>query len=159
MIRYLTGDATDPKPATDDPAERFLIMHICNDVGVWGAGFVLDLSKRWREPEQAFRAGTLLLGSMQLIRVRDFLGRTYVANLVAQHGLRSQSNPRPLLYTRLRQCLIALNDYIENDTQRFTTIHAPRLGTGLAGGEWLTVEKILNEVMYHRNITIYDLPK
>lgn len=38
--------------------------------------------------------------------------------------------------------------------------HMPRLGCGLAGGEWSKVEIILNEILLLNNvesITVYDL--
>ena len=49
-IKYIKGDATRP---IGDGSK--LILHICNDVGAWGSGFVVALSKRWKEPEQKYR--------------------------------------------------------------------------------------------------------
>ena len=49
-IEFMTGDAT--KPVGDGPK---IIVHICNDIGGWGKGFVLAISKRWQEPEAAYR--------------------------------------------------------------------------------------------------------
>ncbi len=40
-ISYLVGDATTPD--TQGPK---IISHICNDIGAWGKGFVLAISKR-----------------------------------------------------------------------------------------------------------------
>lgn len=34
----------------------------------------------------------------------------------------------------------------------------PRIGCGLAGGDWSIVEKILNNVFDDRTIYVYDLP-
>lgn len=50
-ISYVIGDATDPP--RDRPG---IIAHVCNDIGAWGKGFVLALSRRWKQPEQDFRA-------------------------------------------------------------------------------------------------------
>ena len=44
-IAYTTGDATAPEG--DGPK---IIVHVCNDVGGWGRGFVMAISKRWPEP-------------------------------------------------------------------------------------------------------------
>jgi hypothetical protein len=78
VIRYVTGDAT--RLIGVGPR---VIVHVCNDVGKWGAGFVLALSRRWREPEAAYRAwyrsrkGTveppLELGSVQFVDVAEQL--------------------------------------------------------------------------------------
>jgi O-acetyl-ADP-ribose deacetylase (regulator of RNase III) len=50
-ITYLTGDATAPVGTGTK-----IIAHVCNDIGRWGKGFVLVISKRWPEPEHAFKA-------------------------------------------------------------------------------------------------------
>ncbi len=49
-IEYVSGDATRP---VGDGCK--VIVHICNDRGGWGKGFVLALSKRWKQPEAAYR--------------------------------------------------------------------------------------------------------
>ena len=45
-IIYLKGDATKPEGLGTK-----IIAHVCNDVGLWGKGFVLAVSKRWKFPE------------------------------------------------------------------------------------------------------------
>ncbi len=50
-IIYLKGDATEPI-VTDGMR---IITHICNDKGRWGAGFVMALSRKWKEPEDEYR--------------------------------------------------------------------------------------------------------
>lgn len=52
-ITYITGDATRPQ---DQGAK--IIVHICNDIGGWGKGFVVAISRRWPEPEQRTASGT-----------------------------------------------------------------------------------------------------
>ena len=32
-----------------------MIVHVCNDIGGWGAGFVVAISRRWKAPEEAYR--------------------------------------------------------------------------------------------------------
>jgi O-acetyl-ADP-ribose deacetylase (regulator of RNase III) len=49
-ITYLIGDAT--APGGRGPG---VIAHVCNDSGGWGKGFVLAVSRRWPEPEAAYR--------------------------------------------------------------------------------------------------------
>src|ERR1044072_1671109 len=50
-ISYLKGDATSPQAKGVK-----LICHICNDLGGWGKGFALAISRRWDEPEEKYRA-------------------------------------------------------------------------------------------------------
>ncbi len=42
QINYVKGDATAPIGIGNK-----IIVHICNDIGRWGKGFVMALSKKW----------------------------------------------------------------------------------------------------------------
>lgn len=160
-IHYLTGDATAPvkKPA--------LIMHVCNDVGGWGRGFVLALSKKWEEPEARFRhmsrfgSDTDLLGQVQFVPVEDGIS---VVNMIAQHDIATVRGRPPIRYEALAECLgkIASHPALwwrdgQQEAERYT-IHAPRLGCGLAGGSWSVVEPLIEFYLKDREVYIYDLP-
>src|SRR4051794_31137312 len=106
-ITYRKGDAT--APATDGTR---IICHVCNDIGGWGKGFVLAISRRWREPEAQYRAwhkqgesAGFRLGAIQLVDVEPEL---MVANMVAQHGIHPSAGIPPLRYDALRDCLTTL---------------------------------------------------
>jgi len=49
-LNYRIGDATQPYGVGNK-----VLVHVCNDVGAWGKGFVLAISKRWKEPEKQYR--------------------------------------------------------------------------------------------------------
>lgn len=49
-IRYVDGDATRPQGKG-----KKIIAHGCNDIGGWGSGFVVAVSKRFELPEVAYR--------------------------------------------------------------------------------------------------------
>jgi O-acetyl-ADP-ribose deacetylase (regulator of RNase III) len=152
-ITYLVGDAT----ARDDRGPG-VIAHVCNDSGGWGKGFVLAISRRWHEPEAAYRRWARSdqefgLGMVQLVRVDDHL---CVANMVAQHGYVSPANPVAIRYDALAQCLSELASRIEEGT----VIHMPRIGCGLAVGTWDQIEPLLDEhlAMAGFDVRAYDLP-
>jgi O-acetyl-ADP-ribose deacetylase (regulator of RNase III) len=152
-VRYCVGDAT--VPSTDG---NKLIAHICNDRGAWGKGFVLALSKRWRQPAEAFKSWFkeskgFELGAVQFVQVeRDI----WIANMVAQHGLKAQHGIPPIRYEALRSCLEKMAEKAE---EIGATVHMPRIGCGLAGGEWSRVEPIIVETLCVKGIevTVYDL--
>ena len=52
-ILYIKGDATAPIGSGVK-----VITHICNDIGGWGKGFVLALSKKWKMPKKPIASGT-----------------------------------------------------------------------------------------------------
>jgi O-acetyl-ADP-ribose deacetylase (regulator of RNase III) len=151
-IHYLTGDATEPvkKPA--------LIMHVCNDVGGWGRGFVLALSKKWKDPEAAYRRRTLWpLGDVDFVWVADGVA---VANMIAQRDVRPDSGVPPIRYQALAVCLGRVHEWTAplGDRPDFS-IHAPRIGCGLAGGSWSRVEPLIKRHLKDREVYIYDLPQ
>ena len=146
-IKYVVGDATAPQGES-----KKIICHICNDLGAWGAGFVLALSKKWRYPEDFYRARhTYPLGHADILSVED---DTYVANMIAQHGIRPDSEGvPPVRYEALKEALSKVNVVA---LRIGATLHMPRIGCGLAGGNWEEVEKIINEVVTV-NVIVYDL--
>lgn len=153
-ITYVVGDATQPSGSGHK-----IIAHVVNDVGAWGAGFVLALSRRWPAVEEHYRnahaRGGHTLGYTTFIRVGlDLL----VANMYAQRGYRSRDNPVPLDYEALRRCLTSLGIGLESSGG---SLHIPRIGCGLAGGKWDRVEPIIREEVCSRgaSVVVYDLPE
>ena len=156
MIHYVKGDATDPVVKTGVRA----ILHVCNDQGGWGRGFVLAISKKWKEPETKYRdfiksakrEGIETLGRVQHIVVDH---NTTVLNMIAQHGYKSSQNPVPLNYYALELCLEAVAELFDGDEN--ITIHMPRIGCGLAGGNWPEVEALITRILSKLEVYVYDL--
>lgn len=156
MIRYVRGDATQPicKPA--------IITHICNDFGGWGSGFVVAISRRWRQPESVYRLkyqqarsenSLLRLGDVQFVDVDDEI---VVANLIGQHKyITVSSNEKPIRYEAVREGLFTVARQAE---QTGYSIHMPRIGCGLAGGSWDRIEPMIEECCDGISVFVYDLP-
>jgi O-acetyl-ADP-ribose deacetylase (regulator of RNase III) len=149
-IKYIKGDATNPIGEGNK-----IICHICNDVHVWGAGFVLAISKRWKAPEIIYRnenVRDLKLGDVQFVPVEDDI---IVANMIAQRGIGHDfsSGRPPIRYNALHICLVKVNDWA---CKTGATLHMPRIGCGLAGGEWNIIEQIIQDVV-SVDVTVYDL--
>ena len=153
-ITFIKGDATCPEAK----GTKF-ICHICNGIGGWGKGFVLAISKRWEEPEAVYRAwyanrksNNFSLGAVQFVQVEPWI---WIANLVAQRGVKKGSNGPPIRYDALRECLAKV---AEKATERTASIHMPRMGCGLAGGKWELIEPIIVETLCTRglSVTVYD---
>jgi O-acetyl-ADP-ribose deacetylase (regulator of RNase III) len=146
-IKYIKGDAT--YPVGDG---KKIICHICNNKGAWGAGFVLALSKRWKEPEEFYREIIeYKLGNVQIVPVEDDI---LVANMIAQHNVYPDANGfPPIRYGAVRVALTAVNDLAKTIN---ATLHMPRIGAGLAGGRWEDIEQIIKEVV-SVDVYVYDL--
>jgi O-acetyl-ADP-ribose deacetylase (regulator of RNase III) len=112
---------------------------------------VIALSNRWKMPEVAYKLKKkYILGEVDFVRVENDI---VVANMIAQHGIRSAGNDTPIDYNAVRTCLNAVNDMA---FRTGATIHMPRIGCGLAGGKWEEIEKIIKHVM-SVDVYVYDL--
>ncbi len=150
-ITYLKGDATVPQAKGTK-----VIVHICNNIGGWGKGFVLAISKRWSEPEKSYREwhrnrakNDFELGAIQVIQVTDYI---YIGNMIAQQGIKTGSNGVPIRYEAVRECL----EKIAKEAQLLSaSIHMPRIGCGLAGGKWEKIEPIIQETLIQKELDVY----
>jgi O-acetyl-ADP-ribose deacetylase (regulator of RNase III) len=153
-ITYVRGDATVPFGKGVK-----LIAHVCNDLGGWGKGFVLALSRRWPEPEKAYRAwhrdraaNDFTLGAAQFVQVEPYV---WVANMIGQRGIRTGSNGVPVRYEAIDAALARLAD---KALELGASVHMPRIGCGLAGGRWSRIEPLITERLVGRGVpvTVYD---
>ncbi len=153
-INYVRGDATVPSVKGVK-----VIAHVCNDIGGWGKGFVLALSRRWPEPEKAYRAwhrarasNDFGLGAIQLVQVERYV---WVANMIGQRGIRTGSKGVPVRYEAIDTALGLLAD---RAAELGASVHMPRIGCGLAGGTWSRVEPLVTERLVQQGIavTVYD---
>jgi O-acetyl-ADP-ribose deacetylase (regulator of RNase III) len=153
-LTYVKGDATAPHGKGVK-----VIAHVSNDAGGWGKGFVLALSRRWKEPERAFRrwyrgrAGNdFALGAVQFVQVDRYI---WVANMIGQHGVKTGSNGPPVRYTAIATALAAVG---ARALELHASVHMPRIGCGLAGGRWEMVAPLVTANLVARGVavTVYD---
>ncbi|TRV78909.1 macro domain-containing protein [Streptomyces sp. 130] len=153
-IMYVRGDATAPQGKGVK-----VIVHVCNDLGGWGKGFVLALSRRWPEPEAAYRGwhrerarNDFGLGAVQFVQVTPVV---WVANVVGQHGMRRGSKGVPVRYEAIDTGLAAVAD---RALELGASVHMPRIGCGLAGGTWSRIEPLIEGRLTARGlpVTVYD---
>lgn len=159
LINYLTGDATKPIGSSDK-----IIAHVCNDIGKWGAGFTKALDRlsytarnSYMELYKYRKTPFIPLGTIDIIGINAENGRLYVCNMIAQHGVYGPLNKQPICYDALEYALDSLNDRIDASFNEPVTIHMPRIGAGLARGDWHVIELILNKTLGDKTVNVYDL--
>ena len=174
-LHYTKGDATAPQLSGNK-----IIVHICNDVGGWGKGFVIAISERWSAPEATYRnwfknkisetsdkvefqrvehrdkysdEKKFELGNVQFVKVEADL---WVANMIAQTGIKrdKEGNP-PIRYPFVSEGIERVREFAK---VQHASVHMPRIGCGLAGGNWDTIEPIISEELIAHGIdtTVYD---
>lgn len=158
MFRYVDGDATETG------SESVVIAHLCNDLGIWGAGFVLALSERWSGPEEAYLSlwddeicqKPELRGKIQVVEASE---KVIVVNMIAMDRIntrkmrkraRSSADLDRIDYPALQNCLQSLAK-VSPDRK----IQMPMIGNGLAGGDWERIEAMIKEELVDRDVTIF----
>lgn len=150
MIHYLKADATVPQAEGN-----IVIAHICNDIGAWGKGFVLALSKRWKYPEKQYKqwykeGEDFALGEVQFVSVEE---KIWVANLIGQHNIyRDENGDPPIRYEAVKKGLQIIADFAYEINAK---VQMPRIGCGLAGGSWDRIEKLIRQTLLRKNIEVF----
>jgi len=154
-IRLFHGNVLEPRNGG-----KKIICQLVNDKAVkWGGGVARKIAKQFPDAEQAY--------TEQVMRIpqRDRLGCAIfskasedltIASLIGQEGFGPSLFPR-IRYAALQTCLEQVS---ERAVAMGASVHMPKIGTGSAGGDWSTVEEILDDVMVRAGlfVTVYDIP-
>jgi O-acetyl-ADP-ribose deacetylase (regulator of RNase III) len=161
-ISYVVGDATLPQSA-----KTTIICHSCNDIGAWGAGFVVPLGQKYPEAREKYlewsgRAPSNIgaittpfkLGEVQFVKINPQL---WIANLIGQKGVGFRNGP-PVKYDALYDGFVKVADFAVSQSAE---VVMPRIGCGLGGGDWNVVEKLINQTLIRKGVSVIvcDLPQ
>ncbi len=151
MILNVRKDAT-----ITEPNKRTIIAHVVNDIGAFGAGFSGALERAYPGTRLSYwdniRGNKHLLGSVLITKTGN--RNVCVAHLVAQHGVRSKDNPTPIKYHALKMCLQELSTIVVG----YDVIQMPKIGSGLAGGDWSIIEPMIQQHLGNFNVVVCDYP-
>ena len=150
-------------------SSTIIIPHVCNNINAFGAGFASQVAEEFPSVKMNFHmlGNTAKLGHVQYVSVaKNSVHRHELifANMIAQNKLLSQNNPRPLNYAAL---VYAMND-VRNHIQRIKQsnseidnieIHAPKFGSGLAGGDWSFIMNLIDDIWNNIPVYVYALGK
>ena len=157
-LTYLIGDATQPIIRED---EYSVIVHCCNTLGVWGASFVIPLAKHYPNARSSYfnyiHKGNIKLGDVDEVKVTDNI---YVENLMGQKFIGKGTNGEiPCDYNAIEKGFLNIIATWYNRNEYYS-IHMPRIGCGLAGGDWKVIEDIIKRTfidMANVDVFVYDL--
>lgn len=173
MIKYVEGNLI-----TMLKMKKFdITAHGCNCQNVMGAGIALQLKNNFKEVFDADK-------EFEEINKNDFYGHRYdklgqcshayvekhdfhVFNLYTQ--LNYGRNKQHFEYTALRDSLRQLVMYYNNSLLKLkinckvrgkqVKIGLPMIGSGLGGGDWKIIEKIIKNELYKFDVTIVKYEK
>jgi hypothetical protein len=156
MIKYITGDITKSK---FPDATLVYFPHVCNNINGFGSGVAYSISKRWSEVKQAYHdlyeTDGLKLGTCQYVPIEG--QNLIIINMIAQMGLISKSNPHPLQYSALENCMKLIKISIEKERliKDNVEIHTVKFGSLRSGGSWDRIEAMINDIWRDISVTIY----
>lgn len=146
MINYVKGDLFAGKVD--------LIAHGCNCRGGFGSGVAYTMAKRYPKARDyyldKFDEDGWRLGEVQFVLQWD--GK-WVANCATQDSYFPR-NVNHADYPAIRTAMTKVKEFAKSKS---LTIGIPKIGAGLAGGDWNVIEGILKEVFDDYDVTVYYL--
>ena len=117
-IAYVKGDiysSTLARINSMQDGTTVILPHVCNNVNLFGAGFARYIDGLFPEVKENFHmlGNKAKLGHNQYITVKETVQKNQlvVCNMIAQNGIISSKNPRPLNYGSLVYCMTDIRRY------------------------------------------------
>lgn len=146
-----------------------IIPHVCNNVDLFGAGFAQSVAKKFPDVKSNYHLlGKKFLkehpGYVQFIDVMyepEYNRSLIIANMIAQNGVRSPNNKRPLNYAYLVKSMMEVRKFLltKYNKDNRIEIHCPKFGSGLAGGDWNFISSLIEDIWSEWKVQIYVAPK
>jgi hypothetical protein len=148
-----------------------IVPHVCNNIDLFGAGFAAQVADRYPNVKDNYHmlGKNFLkanLGYSQILNVYEdpkFKHKLIFVNMIAQNGIKSIKNPRPLNYFALAKSMSQVSSFINSNTdfknkQESIEIHAPKFGSGLSGGNWNFISDLIEDIWGKFFVTVYNYP-
>jgi hypothetical protein len=165
-------DRITKRLSSEELGSSVIVPHVCNNIDLFDAGFAAAVSKYYPAVKENYHLlGKNFLknnfGHSQFIDIpvkNKYNHKLIFVNMIAQNGVRNPTNPRPLNYAALTKCMMGVAHYINQNTDFFSIsssveIHAPKFGSGLAGGNWLFISDLIEDIWNKYTVYIYDNKK
>jgi len=162
-------DIAKKRVTTDNMGATVFIPHVCNNIDLFDAGFAGQVAQLYPEVKANYHilGKSFLknnLGHSQIIKVYEqpkYKHKLYFVNMIAQNGVKNPNNQRPLNYAGLVRSMIQVSQYIHSNTgflkkNENIEIHAPKFGSGLAGGNWNFISDLIEDIWGKYNVFIYN---
>jgi hypothetical protein len=150
---------------SDNSSTTIFIPHVCNNINLFGAGFAKYIGDKFPVVKENFHllGNKAILGYTQYIRVssnKSNKTNIFVCNMIAQNGTINPKNSRPLNYSSLVFCMNDIKNKLISLAQNNINdipyeIHAPKFGSGLAGGNWNFIENIIEDIWSDFPVYVY----
>lgn len=142
-LTYIKGDLFDTK--------RDVIGHGVNCKGAFGAGVAAQVAKKYPEARQCYldkykREGWKP-GDVQFVTVADY---RVIANMATQEDYGGDGRR----YVSYRGIAIAFDELLRFCKQGGWGVAIPKIGAGLAGGDWGVIEPLIVEAVERYSVPV-----
>lgn len=147
-LNYIKGDLIK--------TEARVIVHGCNCFCNMGSGVAkaikLHFPEAFQADQETTRGDKKKLGTISYAESKGKL----VVNAYTQHGYGHQARQIKgksdlFEYRKFVSCLAAIRELTSEDD----TIAFPKIGAGLAGGDWDKIEEMIRKGLHDRNVLIH----
>lgn len=145
MISYVKGDLFDGNVQ--------LIAHGCNCKGGFGSGVAAIMAMKHPKARMGYmdkhNGEGWKLGDVQFVSSNS--------QIIANCATQDHFFPRDRVhadYNAIKVCMQKVKEYAK---LRNLSVGLPKIGAGLAGGNWAVIEQILNDVFQDYDCTVFYL--
>lgn len=145
MIKYVKGDLF--------LAPETIIAHGCNCLGGFGSGVAKIMAEKHPKSRfeyiNKFQNKGWKLGEVQFVKSNGKV----IANCATQYNYGSPKGGKVYVdYDAIKEVMEKLKKVC---LEHNLTVAIPKIGAGLAGGDWNKIESIINSVFSDLEITVY----
>jgi O-acetyl-ADP-ribose deacetylase (regulator of RNase III) len=97
------------------------------------------------------RSVPFALGEVQFVKVSK---DTYVANMIGQHSTYTENGIPPIRYSAIQAGLFQISKIAK---QLGASVQMPKMGAGLAGGDWEKIESLITRELCDKEIEVLVL--
>lgn len=151
MLKYVEGDLI--KLAKEGKYD--VICHGCNCFNTMGAGIARVIAKEFKEvydaDQKTLQGDASKLGTILPVSIKN--SDLIVINAYTQYHYNLKCMPN-INYNALQNCFKSIKEQYGNKSIKFGI---PKIGAGLAGGNWNIIAKIIEREMADEDITVVVL--
>ena len=155
MIEYIKGNLVE--------SDCDVIIHGCNCFNNMGAGIAKAIKETYRDAYETDLATVYgdknKLGTFTYAKMKNkfFPDKDiFVINAYTQYTYGRKDGEIYANYDAIRSVMIRINDFFQDTHDTQFKIGMPRIGCGLARGDWNIVSGIINEVFGSRKVYVYE---
>lgn len=126
-----------------------IIAHGCNAQGVMGSGVAFQIKNKYPEAYLDYLIMPKRLGEVSLVKVTKDL---YVANCITQEYY---GRDKSVVYVDYDAINLVMNKLCR--IQQECTVNMPKIGAGLANGDWSKIERIIQTQFEHDLAIVWEL--